>query len=699
MNFLNPFVLFGLIAASIPIILHLLNLRKLRTVEFSSIKFLKELQKSQIRRLKIRQILLLVLRTLLIIFIVLAFSRPVIQGTLPGMTKYAQTSAVILFDNSPSMNYSDEFGNRFNYAKRTARKLIEQFRSGDEVAIIPMSDLKEFGNYNFSRDLQNLKEQINRINIGYSVADLDKSISLTSALFENSRNINKEIFIISDNQLINFKSIDTISEQSQNNSIIKKYHTSIYFLEVGAKSKIDYANLSIDSVQLLTQIFQPNKPVQILANIHNYSQQDQPSAILSITFNNERVAQTEFNINANSTKSVNISANPKDYKIVSAEAKLESDALEEDNSKYFGFIMPRTPRIAIVDDEKNPYLLSALGVNNFNNLYNAEVMTVNDFNNRTITDYDACIINSLKNLTIEKLRQYIANGGKAIIFADDILAQSPNYLDLLGIQNGRLTQYPEGQMPVVSQIQKLSPIFEGVFTDKSSFSLNEKIRFKKLYSISTGYPLIQTTSGDLAFEKTIEKGKIIFISSHPSLAWSNFPISSLFPVFINRSVEYLTMIPEISRTATIGETIQITIPENYAKGSSFKITDPLKNESVVYAPNLSNGTTLRLDNLKMPGNYIIYNQSQEPVAMVSANIDKRESDITKINNNTIESQLKKKYGDKLNVSFIEDLSSLEKSIQRIRTGSELWQLFVVLALLTGIAELIVERVTKNDVVE
>jgi len=326
-------------------------------------------------------------------------------------------------------------------------------------------------------------------------------------------------------------------------------------------------------------------------------------------------------------------------------------------------------------------------------------MTVNDFNNRTITDYDACIINSLKNLTVEKLRQYIANGGKAIIFADDILAQAPNYLDLLGIQGGRLTQYPEGQMPVVSQIQKLSPIFEGVFTDKSSFSLNEKIRFKKLYSISTGYPLIQTTSGDLAFEKTIEKGKIIFISSHPSLAWSNFPISSLFPVFINRSVEYLTMIPEISRTATIGETIQITIPENYAKGSSFKITDPLKNESVVYAPNLSNGTTLRLDNLKMPGNYIIYNQSQEPVAMVSANIDKRESDITKINNNTIESQLKKKYGDKLNVSFIEDLSSLEKSIQRIRTGSELWQLFVVLALLTGIAELIVERVTKNDVVE
>ena len=698
MNFLNPFVLFGLIAASIPIILHLLNLRKLRTVEFSSIKFLKELQESQIRKLKIRQILLLVLRTLLIIFIVLAFSRPVIKGTLPGMTNYAQTSAVILIDNSPSMNYSDEFGNRFNYAKRTARKLIEQFRSGDEVAVIPMSDLKDFANYNFSRDLQNLKEQINKINISYSVADFDKSISLSSALFENSRNINKEIFIISDNQLINFKSIDTISEQSQNNSILKKYHPSIYFLEVGAKSKIDYTNLSIDSVQLLTQIFQQNKPVQILANIHNYSKEDQPSTILSIIYNNERVAQLDFSINANSTKSVNISANPKDYKIVSAEAKLESDALEEDNSKYFGFIMPHSPKIAVVDDEKNPYLLSALGISNTNNLYSSEVMTVNDFNNKTITDYDAIIINSLKNLNVEKLRQYIANGGKAILFADDNLAQSPNYLALLGIQGGRFTQYPEGQMPVVSQIQKLSPIFEGVFTDKSSFSLNEKIHFKKLYSISSGFPIIQTTSGDLAFEKNLDKGKFIFIASHPSLDWGSFPISSLFPVFINRSVEYLTMISEISRSATIGQSLQITIPENYAKGSSFKIIDPLKNESVLYAPNLSEGTTLKFDNLSIPGNYIIYNQADEPVAMVSANIDKRESDISQIQNSAIESLLKKKYSDKINISFIEDLTSIDKSIQRIRTGSELWQLFVILALLCGIAELIVERVSKNEVV-
>jgi hypothetical protein len=84
MTFLNPLLLFGLAAAAIPVLLHLLNLRKLRTVEFSSVRFLKDLQKSSIRRIRIRQILLLIVRTLLIIAIVAAFSRQHCGGTSPG---------------------------------------------------------------------------------------------------------------------------------------------------------------------------------------------------------------------------------------------------------------------------------------------------------------------------------------------------------------------------------------------------------------------------------------------------------------------------------------------------------------------------------------------------------------------------------------------------------------------------------------
>ncbi|HLF20230.1 MAG TPA: BatA domain-containing protein, partial [Bacteroidota bacterium] len=80
MTFLNPLVFFGLLAAAIPILLHIFSLRKLKTIEFSTLNFLKELQKTKIRRLKIRQILLLILRTLLVVLLVIAFSRPTLKG-------------------------------------------------------------------------------------------------------------------------------------------------------------------------------------------------------------------------------------------------------------------------------------------------------------------------------------------------------------------------------------------------------------------------------------------------------------------------------------------------------------------------------------------------------------------------------------------------------------------------------------------
>ncbi|MBR9976556.1 MAG: BatA domain-containing protein, partial [Bacteroidetes bacterium] len=101
MTFLNPLYLIALVAAAIPIILHLLNLRKTRVIEFSTLTFLKELQRSKIRKLKIRQWLLLALRTLIIVFLVLAFTRPALRsgfGFLPGTT--AKSSVVIVLDNS-----------------------------------------------------------------------------------------------------------------------------------------------------------------------------------------------------------------------------------------------------------------------------------------------------------------------------------------------------------------------------------------------------------------------------------------------------------------------------------------------------------------------------------------------------------------------------------------------------------------------
>src|ERR1041384_3778906 len=118
MTFLNPYVLFGLIAASFPVLFHLFAQRKVRRVEFSSIRFLQKLEKSSMRKVKIKQILLLILRTLLIIALVMAFSRPALRGYLGGFfgTSHANTTVALLIDNSASMNRRNPGGTYFQQA-------------------------------------------------------------------------------------------------------------------------------------------------------------------------------------------------------------------------------------------------------------------------------------------------------------------------------------------------------------------------------------------------------------------------------------------------------------------------------------------------------------------------------------------------------------------------------------------------------
>jgi len=77
MTFLFPTVLWGLAAASIPIIIHLLSLRHTRDIEFSTLYFIKELEHKTIRRLKLRQLLLVLIRVLVIVCLILMVARPV----------------------------------------------------------------------------------------------------------------------------------------------------------------------------------------------------------------------------------------------------------------------------------------------------------------------------------------------------------------------------------------------------------------------------------------------------------------------------------------------------------------------------------------------------------------------------------------------------------------------------------------------
>lgn len=99
-GFTAPWVLLGLLAAGIPVLLHLFARREPPTVMFPATRYLAETARAHHRRLTLQQWLLLLIRTLLIAAIVLAAAGP----TLPGgaAATHAPSAVTVVLDNSLS---------------------------------------------------------------------------------------------------------------------------------------------------------------------------------------------------------------------------------------------------------------------------------------------------------------------------------------------------------------------------------------------------------------------------------------------------------------------------------------------------------------------------------------------------------------------------------------------------------------------
>ncbi len=137
MTFLNSILLFGAAAAAIPIIIHILNRRRARVVDWGAMMFLAESVASRNRRILIEDIILMVLRCLLLAALALALARPFLRSgrILGGGGRQRQDIAIVL-DGSLSMTLDAAGRSNFQRAIDEARQVVQAARPGDAVSLI-----------------------------------------------------------------------------------------------------------------------------------------------------------------------------------------------------------------------------------------------------------------------------------------------------------------------------------------------------------------------------------------------------------------------------------------------------------------------------------------------------------------------------------------------------------------------------------
>ncbi|MCS7044731.1 MAG: BatA domain-containing protein, partial [Gemmataceae bacterium] len=199
MSFLSPLMLWGSLAAGIPIALHFFFRSRYRTVPWAAMKFLLESIEQTSRRLRFQELLLLVVRCLLLIVLALAFARP-ISSASRGSGRGDAVDAVFLFDVSYSMTARDGAGTRFDRAQAAALKVLEELPPHSTVQIVTCADRAAVLGPQTPGNLDQAAAIIKNLRLTSLATDLAPGVVEAASILQRGQAANKELYLFSDLQ-------------------------------------------------------------------------------------------------------------------------------------------------------------------------------------------------------------------------------------------------------------------------------------------------------------------------------------------------------------------------------------------------------------------------------------------------------------------------------------------------------------------
>ena len=668
-TFLNSAILFGLAAVGLPILIHVLSRRKPKRVYFSSLRFLKLLQRQQIKRLKLRQLLLLILRSLILLFVILAFARPTLKGSYTSLIgSEARTSMAIILDNSFSMEGETDEGRLLEVAKRKALQILGLLREGDEAFLILPSATPSSPAY----DLQRLKDRIEEVDISFKSFSPLKTLKEAERVLSRRKNFNREIYLISDFQRINFNGKDTLRADAK-----------IFLLPVYPELK---KNFGIERVQIADQIIEPERPIEIEAVVKNYGVEPVKDLLVQVYLEGERVGQSCVNLRGRSSKKVIFKVLPEETGGLTGWVEIERDPIPADNRRYFYLFIPR--RIKTLLAGGNKYIKLALNPTRRKESF-VKLDSYQSLRDVRLTDYDVIILSNVPDLPpdqVQAIKEFLAAGKGLILFPGtelDLKKYNNRFLSEVG-----LPLYTETLGRIGSRDSHLSfgwidydhPLFHGLFEERRGsidsphfyFVLNsQRDKGESIINYSNGSPFLQ--------EIRVGDGKVLFFTCAVDLDWSDLPYKAIFAPLMDRCVRYLASGRDNFRSGKfIGEELTCVTKG----GGDFLVERPDGGQIKVRPEIAGDSVILRYNHTDIPGFYRFL-VDKRPVAVFPVNPNPEESNLERID--------LKKAAELLNAQVIPPKADIRNVVLKTRHGRELWRLFLILALSLILVEMLIAR--------
>jgi len=724
MTFLNPLLLIGLAAAAIPIIIHLLNLRKLKTVEFSSLRFLKELQKTKMRRVKIRQLLLLIIRTLLVVAVVLAFSRPAMKGSLAGIpaggTTKARTTIVIVLDDSPSMGVRNERGILFSQAKEGVGRLLDLVEDGDEVYLIRLSEVGRKEMFVPAPSTRAVRDAVEKMSLSLMTVTFRSALGVAARILGESKNFNQEVYLVTDLQATQFAEQDSVD----------LFHERVRFflIDVGTRQP---ENIGIDHIVAHTQILTRNKPVSMQANVRNFGITPIRNGVVSVYLDGVRVVQQSVDVTAGGSASATFSVIPRQRGIIQGHIQLEDDALEPDNTRYFVLNVPDHINVLMVgatqQDTRLPALaLTLLGDSTIAGLFNVRQIDISQLSATDLSRFNVlafCNVPQFAASVANRIAQFVQTGGGLLVFPgkdSDIGNYNEVLFQTLGIPHARSstgivspTENETTGFLSFDRVDFAHPLFAGLFEQSSAertAATSPAIESPRIYNAIVpqagrdGQTIITLTNGaGFLTEYLTGIGRVLLFSVDAGLAWSDFPRKGLFAPLLHRSVVYLGTRDQNITPVVVGEKLTVAARlKSAGERDTYVLTSPSGiDERILPAVRATSGMAIfESSNITEAGIYKLQyhpsGQKEEVVAAVAVNTDPAESDLRRATDTQIEAFWKTIGATPSQTQRLTVTERIDTVVLESRFGVELWKYLIWFAIVLALAEMAIGREPKSS---
>lgn len=679
MKFAHPEFLYAFAVLLIPIIIHLFNFKRYKTLYFSSLQFLKKIDQETKTIKNIKHYIILALRLLAFVAIVLAFAQPFIPNKSNNSGTEQPVMAIYL-DNSHSMSAIGTNGELLNQGKEVVRKLVENAAPGVNFLLVT-NDLE-----GRQQRIISSSELLERIDFtGYSSFERDASAPLNAiknTLDDEGHKGPRQYIVVSDFQ----KSTFTFENFKADSS------ATFYPIQLIPQS---YENLYIDSVWFETPIRKINQNNTLNVRVKNTSKQAINNVNLNLKIDTyER--QLLIDIPAKGSEVFTINYSDKSTGFKGGKVEISDNQLFFDDSYYFSYEVQESASILIINGEE-PLPLPKF-VYETDDFFKVTSQAVKQIQLDAVKSSDVVLLNGIQEISsaiTSRLLEFVDNGGSlSIIPSKEINLGS--YNRLLGQLELPLISKLEDQALRLNTIQALDPFFDGMFTDRST-SINLPLVNAYYRATESGQTnsksLIQFENKAPLFVKHGGNKKAYMLYSGIDASFGKVGIHALFSALLLR----------IGGLSQNNNLLAITLGSN----DTYRVFRPLKSEGPVHLvaeeselipPSIRKGA---YDYISLDPNAIDQNLNagiyevqinDEARDLLAVNYSRSESQTIAHETDEIITLLKERGVKRIEINTVSELEEIERLT--LDKPYEYWRILLILSITFLIAEMILLKLWK-----